>query len=143
MKGLAEAKDILVVWTQKRIPTTAPAPKCIITEEAFFQDPRATDDYLNDDASLTLNDSDLKINTEAVGTCLDLYLDILQLTDIWDILTLKIHIENCILRNATIFIRIENAQAVGEPVKRYNAKRVEKHWQEFANKNKVHVQLNN
>jgi hypothetical protein len=86
-------------------------------------------------------DDDTNFNgTEAVSDRLDFYLEILQLTDVWDITTLKTHIENRIIRRTDVFIRVENVSAVGELVNQYNAKEVAKHCKEFVEKNKTVVE---
>lgn len=88
---------------------------------------------------ISMNDSNLE-GTARVSDHLDFYLEIIELTDVWDIPTLKTHIENRILRRADMFIRIENVSAVSEIVNLYNAKEVGKHCQAFMEINKAVVQ---
>ena len=86
-------------------------------------------------------DDDTNLNgTDGVSDRLDFYLEVLQLVDVWDITTLKTHIENRIIRRTDIFIRVENVSAVGELVNQYNAKEVAKHCKEFVEKNKTVVE---
>jgi hypothetical protein len=86
-------------------------------------------------------DDDTNFNgTDGVSDRLDFYLEILQLTDVWDITTLKTHVENRIIRRTDVFIRVENVSAVGELVNQYNAKEVAKHCKEFVEKNKTVVE---
>jgi hypothetical protein len=86
-------------------------------------------------------DDDTHFNgNDRVSDRLDLYLEILQLADVWDITTLKTHIENRILRRTDVFIRVENVSAVGEIVNQYNAKEVAKHCKAFVEKNKAVVE---
>lgn len=77
--------------------------------------------------------------TESIASRLDLYLEILQLTDVWEIPTLKTHIVNRILNRTNNFIRVENVSAVSELVNQYNAKEVAKHCREFIAKNRAVV----
>ena len=72
---------------------------------------------------------------------LSLYLDLLQLTEVWSIPLLKINIENRILRNATRFIRIDNVRYVRNIASQCNAKEVEKHCEKYEHINEKVVEL--
>ena len=85
---------------------------------------------------LNIHDAGIMDNDDAVHARMDDYLDILQLADVWDIPSLKKHVENRILRNAALFIRIENVREVRDVVKQCNAKEIEKHCEKFENLNK-------
>jgi hypothetical protein len=90
---------------------------------------------------LNIDDTGIMDNDDAVHARMDDYLDVLQLADVWDIPSLKKHIENRILRNAALFIRIENVREVRDVVKQCNAKEVEKHCQKFENLNNEAVSM--
>lgn len=88
---------------------------------------------------VSVDDSKLE-SADSVADRLDLYLEVLQITDVWDIPTLKTHIENRIIRRAREFIRVENVRAVTALVNHYNAKEVAKHCQAFLDLNKEVVE---
>lgn len=84
---------------------------------------------------LSLDDTGL-VTGEEITTRLDQYLDLLQLTDIWDIPKLKVVVENRIVQRAYQFIRIENVNDIHDLTKRFNASHVEKYCLEFCQMNK-------
>ena len=88
-----------------------------------------------------INVDDTHLENNEVVTRLDHYLDILQLSDVWDIPLLRTHIENRIIRNAVNFIRIENVREVGELTKGFNAQHVEEYCQQFCNMNRHIVEI--
>ena len=52
---------------------------------------------------LNINDDIANLDIDSVGTRLNLYLDVLQLTDYWDIPLLKVEMENLILQTCRPF----------------------------------------
>jgi hypothetical protein len=91
------------------------------------------------EGKVLIDDSNLD-SADSVSDRLDLYLEILQLTDAWGVPTLKTHIENRILRRAREFIRVENVTAVSSLVHLYNAKEVANHCKAFMDLNKEVVE---
>ena len=69
------------------------------------------------------------------------YLSILELTNVWDIPALRVHIENRILKYAGKFIRVENVSVVLDMAKDYNANDLEEFCEDFIDKNKRVVEL--
>ena len=82
-----------------------------------------------------LDDGNFKDNV-AVSVQLDVYLDILQLADVWDIPKLRTHIENRVLLNSKTFVRPENVDGILERVKEYNAKAVSGYCEEWRRENR-------
>jgi len=72
---------------------------------------------------------------------LDHYLDILELSDVWDITALRAHVENRILKYADKFIRVENVSDVFKTARRYNANDLKEFCEDFIGKNKRVVEL--
>ena len=89
---------------------------------------------------LSLDDTNL-VTGEDITTRLDQYLDLLQLTDIWDIPKLKVVIEDRIVQKAYQFIRIENVNDIHDLAKRFNASHVESYCMEFCQMNKHIVEV--
>lgn len=89
---------------------------------------------------LDISDTNLANNKE-VNLCLNQYLNILRLADIWDIPSLKIHVENRILTKANTFIRVENVRAVRDIAKQCNAREVENQCRKFQRANNAIVDV--
>ena len=88
-----------------------------------------------------INVDDTNLGNNEVVTRLDHYLDILQLSDVWDIPLLRTHVENRIIRNAVNFIRIENVREVGEQTKGFNAHHIEEYCRQFCYMNRHIVEI--
>jgi hypothetical protein len=78
---------------------------------------------------------------DEVSSRLDHYLDILGLSNVWDIVALRAHVENRILKYADQFIRVENVSNVMDTAGRYNAKVLKEFCEDFIAKNKRVVEL--
>lgn len=78
---------------------------------------------------------------DEVPNRLEHYLDILELSNVWDITALRAHIENRILKYANKFIRVENVSAVLDMAERYNANDLKIFCVDFIEKNKRVVEL--
>jgi len=76
--------------------------------------------------ALSLDDETL-FEGEAIVARLDLYLDTLQLADVWDIPGLRTHVENRILGKSKLFIGPDNLQGVRDRAEEYNASEVFKY----------------
>jgi len=85
--------------------------------------------------SISLDDATL-VESKDIAARLDLYLDTLQLADVWDIPLLRTHVENRILVATRLFIRPENVQGVRDRAKEYNASALFKHCVETFQGNK-------
>jgi hypothetical protein len=78
---------------------------------------------------------------DEVTSRLDHYLDILELSNVWDIVALRAHVENRILKYADKFVRVENVSTVMDTAGRYNAKVLKEFCEDFIAKNKRVVEL--
>ena len=91
---------------------------------------------------LTLDDGCLEIaTTEVVQARLDHYLDILELSNRWQIRELLEHVENRILACADKFVRVENVKEIGNIAKRYHAAHLEEHCENYISANEKVVAL--
>jgi hypothetical protein len=89
---------------------------------------------------LELDDGVLE-DLDDVQNRLDHYLDVLELSNVWDIAELRGHIENRILTYASKFIRVENVSDVSDIATRYNATNLEEFCESFIEKNERVVEL--
>ena len=89
---------------------------------------------------LELDDGVLE-DAEDVKSRLDHYLDVLELSNVWDIPELRVHIENRILSYAHVFIRVENVSDVSDIAARFNAVDLKRFCNNFIKTNKRVVEL--
>jgi hypothetical protein len=89
---------------------------------------------------LSLDDGSLD-STEEVGNRLDHYVEILQLAHMWDISELKTHVENRVLSQANIFIRVENVLAVRTLAGQCNANLLSECCEAFYQQNRDIIEL--
>jgi len=89
---------------------------------------------------LELDDGVLE-DEDDVKSRLDHYLDILELSNVWDISELRAHIENRILTYGHVFVRVENVSDVHDIANRYNAGRLREYCEDFIERNKRVVEL--
>jgi BTB/POZ domain len=89
---------------------------------------------------LTLDDGNLE-SLDDVQNRLDHYLDILELSNVWDIPDLKSHVESRILTYAHVFIRVENVSDVFGIASSFNASQLREFCQRFIERNKTVVKL--
>lgn len=89
---------------------------------------------------LALDDGVLE-DLDDVQSRLDHYLDVLELSNVWDIAELRGHIENRILTYPNKFIRVENVSDVFEIATRYNAATLKEFCENFIETNKRVVEL--
>ena len=92
---------------------------------------------------VNINDDIANLDIDSVDRRLNHYLDVLQLTDYWDIPLLKAEMENFILRHAVYFIRVENVRAVGNIAEQCNAAMLLSYCQSFEDSNKEVVEMIN
>jgi hypothetical protein len=89
---------------------------------------------------LELDDGVLE-DLDDVQSRLDHYLDVLELSNVWDIMELRGHIENRILTYANKFIRVENVSDIFNIAARYNAGDLKKFCEDFIETNRDVVDL--
>jgi hypothetical protein len=89
---------------------------------------------------LFLDDGNLK-DEDDIKDRLDHYLDLLHISDMWDIPELRTHVENRILTCSTLFIRIENVADVLKIASEYNATRLKEFCEDYFAKNRGLVEL--
>lgn len=89
---------------------------------------------------LTLDDGNLE-NLDVIQNRLEHYLDVLELSHVWDMPELGSHIESRILTYAQEFIRVENVSGVSDIAARYNASQLAEYCLDFIAKNKMVVEL--
>ena len=89
---------------------------------------------------LELDDGVLEVEDD-VKSRLDHYLDVLELSNVWDISELRAHIENRILTYARVFVRVENVTDVYDIASRYNAGSLKEYCENFIDRNKTVVEL--
>jgi hypothetical protein len=89
---------------------------------------------------LELDDGVLE-DEDDVKSRLDHYLDVLELSNVWDISELRAHIVNRILTYAHLFVRVENVTAVYDIAGRYNAGSLKEYCERFIEQNKRVVEL--
>lgn len=90
---------------------------------------------------LDIDDNQIQTNDDTVHTLLDHYMNILRLADFWDIPLLKKHVENRILCNAKLFIRIDNVREARQIAEESYAMELEKYCLEFEEANKQVMQV--
>lgn len=89
---------------------------------------------------LFLDDGNLE-DDDNVKDRLDHYLDLLHISDMWDIPELRTHVENRILTRSTLFIRIENVADVLKIANEYNSTGLKGFCEDYLEKNRGLVEL--
>lgn len=93
--------------------------------------------------SLDIRDNVADLDTDTASMRLNHYMDVLQLTDYWDIPMLKKQMESLILRDAFYFIRVENVRALRSIAEQCNAAEVRTHCERLEDSNKEIVDMIN
>ena len=90
---------------------------------------------------IELDDRAIENDVNAIIARLELYFDILQLADVWEIPLLRVHVENRVLEHKKTFIGPETVRAVQERANEYHAQKIVMYCQEYVqiNGNKVEI----